>query len=52
MKIVDQYIKVSDAVWEGDKNNIRLITKYSDGVIKSEQITPEQAAQWSAEHGF
>ncbi len=38
--------------WDEEINSTLLVTKNDDGSILSEPLTPEEAAQWTAEHQF
>lgn len=45
MKIIDQQIKY-------DLKTCYLYTKFSDGSIKGEPLTAEEAALFQAQHGY
>lgn len=45
MKIKDQKISYN-------LNSIVLLTEYEDGSVKSEPLTPTEAAEWSTEKGY
>ncbi len=45
--IIDQQLQ-----WNEDSNACMLVTKFNDGSLLCEPLTPEAAAQWTAEHKF
>lgn len=38
--------------WDEKTNQCLVVTRFPDGEILCEPATPEQAAQWQAEHKF
>lgn len=45
-------IEAQQVLWSEDKNNCQLITRYDNGLIASEPLTAEEAAEWEAKIRF
>lgn len=46
-KIVNQQIK-----WTEEDNSCLLVTKFDNGALAVDPLTPEEAAQWTSERKF
>jgi hypothetical protein len=49
--ITSQRVIFGDAVWEGDNNNCKLVTKWDDGKEEYKNLTLREAMDWVSKLG-